>query len=295
MFDSTIGIKIANGEYYSILSEGSLVRRRLILTTASDNQERVQINIFKGKEGEGAESASFLGSLLIEDIEPSQQGAPEIELILGVDAEGRLSATACDKGKEEGGYQSLNVNLDFPWKLEAQRSSGAAWDEDISLDGTSFVKNDLTREESSFDKEAREKKPQRRWAHLLFLGGFILLGIAIVMLFLLFREVSDKPKTSLNIEKTSIQEKAEPEEVRAPEVSAAAATEPEPAPPSKEPEAKPPSPENFRYLIKRGDTLWDLSNSFYRTPWLYRKIAKDNNIVNPDLIYAGTKLNIFEN
>ena len=49
------------------------------------------------------------------------------------------------------------------------------------------------------------------------------------------------------------------------------------------------------YRLKWGDTLWNLSISFYRTPWLYGLIAVENGIKNPDLIYAGTDLFIPEN
>lgn len=44
------------------------------------------------------------------------------------------------------------------------------------------------------------------------------------------------------------------------------------------------------YLIKKGDTLWDISGEFYKKPWFYHKIAEYNNIKNPDLIYYDTKL-----
>ena len=57
---------------------------------------------------------------------------------------------------------------------------------------------------------------------------------------------------------------------------------------------KPPVPKIVRYRIKKGDTLWDISAAYYRTPWLYKKIAKDNNIKNPDLIFTDTYLNIKE-
>ncbi len=50
--------------------------------------------------------------------------------------------------------------------------------------------------------------------------------------------------------------------------------------------------ENIRYRIKWGDTLWDISSTYYRTPWLYKKIARDNKIKNPDLIFAGSHLTI---
>ncbi|MFP4363270.1 MAG: Hsp70 family protein [Spirochaetia bacterium] len=44
------------------------------------------------------------------------------------------------------------------------------------------------------------------------------------------------------------------------------------------------------YYIRYGDTLWDLSNSFYRTPWLYERIARANGIPDPDVIYAGDRI-----
>ena len=39
------------------------------------------------------------------------------------------------------------------------------------------------------------------------------------------------------------------------------------------------------YRIKQGDTLWDISATYYRNPWLYPKLAKANSIKNPDLIF----------
>ena len=49
------------------------------------------------------------------------------------------------------------------------------------------------------------------------------------------------------------------------------------------------------YRIKRGDTLWDISATYYRNPWLYHKLARVNSIRNPDLIFAGSRLYIPEN
>ena len=48
------------------------------------------------------------------------------------------------------------------------------------------------------------------------------------------------------------------------------------------------------YWIRRGDTLWGISSSFYRNPWYYGRIAEENRIRNPDLIYAGSKIFIPE-
>jgi hypothetical protein len=65
----------------------------------------------------------------------------------------------------------------------------------------------------------------------------------------------------------------------APEDAAAAA----PAPAAEEP--APP------YIIKQGDTLWDISNTFFKDPFLWPFIWKANPaITNPDLIFTGNKL-----
>lgn len=48
------------------------------------------------------------------------------------------------------------------------------------------------------------------------------------------------------------------------------------------------------YRIKRGDTLWDISSTYYRNPWLYPVIARANGIKNPDLIIAGARIFIPE-
>ncbi|MCQ2595696.1 MAG: LysM peptidoglycan-binding domain-containing protein, partial [Treponemataceae bacterium] len=50
--------------------------------------------------------------------------------------------------------------------------------------------------------------------------------------------------------------------------------------------------ETKRYQIKRGDTLWDIADSFYKNPWMYEKIAKANRIKNPDYILSGTWIEI---
>ena len=59
-----------------------------------------------------------------------------------------------------------------------------------------------------------------------------------------------------------------------------------PAPPPQAAKAS----EVARYQVKWGDTLWDIAQSYYNNPWLYKRIATANNIKNPDHIVAGTIL-----
>ena len=60
----------------------------------------------------------------------------------------------------------------------------------------------------------------------------------------------------------------------------------------KEPAASVLAQKAVRYKLRWGDTLWDLSETYYRNPWLYTKIATHNKLKNPDLIISGTYIEI---
>ena len=50
------------------------------------------------------------------------------------------------------------------------------------------------------------------------------------------------------------------------------------------------------YTVKKGDTLWDLSQSFLNNPWYWPKIWADNpDVENPHWIYPGNRLKIRQN
>ena len=82
-------------------------------------------------------------------------------------------------------------------------------------------------------------------------------------------------------------EKKEPEAALKPDEAAAPAKEPV------ETKTVPVADENAVYVIKQGDTLWDISSALLKDPFLWPFIWKANPyIVNPDLIYPGNKLAI---
>ena len=109
MSDSTIGIKIANRSYYPIIEERPEQKKRLVLTTVNDDQSSVQIDLYRG-DGKDLQNALYIGSLIIDNIEPASKGDPEVELILGIDMDKNLVATAADV--RSGERQSLSVSLD---------------------------------------------------------------------------------------------------------------------------------------------------------------------------------------
>ena len=48
------------------------------------------------------------------------------------------------------------------------------------------------------------------------------------------------------------------------------------------------------YTIQKGDTLWDLSNTFFDSPWYWPDLWEENSqIANPHWIYPGEKIRLF--
>ncbi len=108
--------------------------------------------------------------------------------------------------------------------------------------------------------------------------------LVIAATFMLF------PSTARPQEKTEpvASEKTEPV---APEITEPAALEiTEPAAPEI---TEPAAPESGIYVVVQGDTLWDISNSLLKDPFLWPLIWKENPFIrNPDLIYPGNRLAI---
>lgn len=273
---SSIGIRVADGDYYKVLDEGSRTKRRVVLTTVNDNQNSVHIDLYRGENGSLA-AATFIGSLVIDNIDPAPKGNPEIELVLGIDEGGTLEATASDRATGE--RQSLSVSMSSLSQVDGEEAP------DFSLDERYQPSFGVSPEESSsltaagsgiVDAPARERSRPSA-LRIIAIVFFALVLLAIVAL-LIYRFALPR-------------EHAAPAPAATPPPAAAPAPAPQAAAP-----AAPAKPTirsgGVSYYVLWGDNLWDLSLSFYRTPWLYGKIAKANHIKNPDLIFAYTTIYI---
>jgi hypothetical protein len=313
---STIGIKIANGEFYSIIEENSSVKKRLVLTTVHDKQRSVQIDLYKSFTRTMAD-ALYIGSVVVENIKARPRGEPSIELVIASTEGGEITADAVDLDTGSGtGHQILNVSLkslteehaeeDFPdFELEQQKGPP------VSLYGGKNLRS------------KRETDPEQKKSFpilIVILAGLLIVLACLLIWFFLIRTKSSGSDTTPPAGLIVPAEQPVPlppaRETVEPAPQKEVPKEPPPAPalvqaPKEPPKAaanrdrsRPVPPvasykvpaaipkEGISYKVRWGDTLWDIAAAFYRNPWLYPRIARFNNIRNPDLIISGTSIRI---
>jgi hypothetical protein len=312
---STIGIKIANGEFYSIVEENSSVKKRLVLTTVHDKQRSVQIDLYKSFTSTMAD-ALYIGSLVVENIKPRPKGEPSIELVISSTESGEIVADAIDlDSSTQGEHHYLNVSL-----------------KSLDEDNREYEIPDFELEQNEspptglYEKAKKiHEKEEKRFPWLVVVcAGLVLAGICIAAWLLVFRgrlppgsseQASSRPPAEAQPSPPAPAPQAPQTPPAARETPPPPPAQPSPPPVIQAPVTPPPAPaqagrkrpappvasykapttiprEGAPYRIRWGDTLWDISEAFYRNPWLYPRIARFNNIRNPDLIISGRTIRI---
>ena len=324
---SDIGIKIANGEFYPIIKENSLIRKRLILTTVHDNQPSVQIDLYRSST-DTITDAQYIGSLVVENIRPKPKGEPSIEMVISSKADGDIVANAVDLDTSAGGeHYELAVSL-----KSLDETSRDLEIPDFELESNEEPPSGLYHHA----KKIQEKKKRRSSGGIFILIGLLLiLGLLAAWLFFLGGMEIVNSKFGRFIPARTSQSAVQPEPARQPEPEPVRQADPvasppepvtqsepvqqaapEPAPviqapavqpaPRPQPAAsrRPPPPvasynvpatiprEGVDYGVRWGDTLWDIADAFYRDPWLYPRIARHNNIANPNHIISGRTIRV---
>ncbi|MCL1818433.1 MAG: Hsp70 family protein [Spirochaetaceae bacterium] len=82
-----IGLKLADGSFYPVLEDGVPETKKIILTTAMDNQETVHIVLVRGKRGDSDEDLTFIRELFLQGLEPAPRGVHDITLTLSLNAD----------------------------------------------------------------------------------------------------------------------------------------------------------------------------------------------------------------
>ena len=314
MATSKIGIKIADGTFYPVLDAGGMERKRLTVTTVKDNQDQVQIDLYRGEE-KTLDNADYIGSLMIEDIPPSPKGEPEVEVILGIDDEGNLNATASES--TSGNRQSLSTSLENLGAEGAYRVPEFELDQDLETESLLEEEADLTGTTYPIEQRDRRKDYVERkgnpWLRIVFviLGLLIIAGLTF-LIFQLFgqrgagtptevgtrteqvesttgegKEAADKTEAAKTPTPTTASDQTQESDIAKTTTAAGTA----------EKKTIQDSSEGLWHNIRWGDTLWDISTKYYRNPWKYHDIARHprNKIRNPDYILAGFKVFIPKN
>jgi hypothetical protein len=308
------------------MEENSPVKKRLVLTTAHDNQKSIQIDLYNSYAKTMAD-ALYVGSLVVENLQPRPRGEPNIEMILSSNSAGQITADALDlDASTAGAPQHLSVSLADV--AEDDRINDEIPDFDLES-GEPPLRGLYDRDSALGRSTLKKKFP---WPPLI-IAAALLLALGGLLYFFFFNSRGIAIRSGLRRPAAAsvtpppveppvpVTPPAEPPARSAPvtppaEPSARSAPV---APPVISAAQQPPRGEvsgevrsdrtrmppvaSYRipqtipregtpYTIRWGDTLWDISEAFYRTPWLYPRIARFNGIRNPDRIISGRTIRI---
>lgn len=270
-----IGIRLADGSVYPVFDRDRSGAKRLILTTSHDDQDEVDVEVLYADDEAPERAPAPVGRIRIGGLTAHPRGAPELELTVRLTPSQSVSLSLLDR--ETGNSATRSLGLDEP------TPAGVSGPQDYE------VPPSLTED---FEPALIESEsPQRSSAGLRIAAAVIALlllaGAGLLIWWFLLRpipagtpEAADTPPAPRAAEQPA----AEPAETDAtvPPDAEAPAADAAPSPP----------PGSVEYRIRRGDTLWDLSQAFYDTPWRFPDLAEWNDIPNPDLIYTDRRLSI---
>lgn len=207
----------------------------------------------------------------------------------------------------ETNLDSTNNEIDFDTSALDSPVASASPAMDFS---DLYDKETLDGKNNSYDEEEETEKKTRVPVIICVVCAIICVIATLLILFVvpskynLLKNHKEKESTEILSENNSQTEDSDiQQDIQNEEVAA----EPEPAPEAVEdtvvvaPEPEvvvpvPPAPKpvekakDIKYRIRWGDTLWDISDAYYKNPWRYKKIARYNKIKDPDLIISGTDI-----
>jgi hypothetical protein len=268
-------------------------------------------------------NASYIGTLLVENIKQRKKGSSSIELIISYNKEGELLATAYDLDKpykknkamlvismppdnDNNSFEGLEFEpaqyMDNEFATEVKRSNTARTMTTafaaililLAIFGLwSFMRQTESAEDEALSESTAEVPPVEVTPDPVAITPAPVEAAPVIP----FPDTPEDPVLSAETPLPANepvaappQRAAEPTPVARPQTRA---SRERPAAPvtSINPPAVIPS-DGIKYRLRWGDTLWDVSQAFYRTPWYYRYIARHNGIRNPDRIVSGSTITI---
>jgi hypothetical protein len=320
---SMIGIKVADGAFFPILADDVAAKKRLVLTTVHDEQTSVQVDFYK-TSGALLQKAAYIGTLPLQNISKKKKGDPSIEVIVSVNGEGEFFASAYDiDNPSDKGNHVLTVSL-------TEHDAGVFENIDFSENSISIDKENVLDSEYAGHGKKPPLAINPRILIMTGIGIAAILLTVFCLRFFVFSNLSiasgkneaaeteqglpplpppepvpemppplePEPETLAETPPPPPADTAEsmPQVIEAPPVPAAqrpAARRGRPSAPVSSYKVPAVIPaEGVAYRIRWGDTLWDISQAFYRTPWSYSYLARYNGIRNADRIVAGRTIRI---
>jgi molecular chaperone DnaK len=94
----TLSIETLGGVSTPLIERNTTIptRKSQIFSTASDNQNQVEVNVLQGERPMAVDNKS-LGRFVLDGIPPAPRGIPQVEVTFDIDANGILNVTAADK------------------------------------------------------------------------------------------------------------------------------------------------------------------------------------------------------
>ena len=266
-----IGIRLADSTFFSICSDGP-EKKRVVLSAANKNQKKAKIDLFRYNAPDDKDGY-HIGSLFLDPIGYDDAGDSEIELFIDTDGR-RIRAVATDlRGEGKDAFET-----DLPGVVPASS-------------------------QVSIPKESTPKPAPvavKGIRSLQIMMAVLLLMMAFVTGMLLYSMLSapcmrdmpgfaEIPGQELPPPPMPPVPPAPPAPDPAPVPPPAPAPVPTP-PPAPKPVPAPQAQEYIRYTVKYGDTLWSLARDFCKDPYMYKRIAAENNLESPDKLISGTTL-----
>ncbi|HEX9681127.1 MAG TPA: molecular chaperone DnaK [Anaerolineales bacterium] len=107
----TLSIETLGGVATALIERNTTVptRKSQVFSTASDNQNQVEIHVVQGERPFAADDKS-LGKFILDGIPPAPRGVPQIEVTFDIDADGILNVTATDRATSRSQHITITAS-----------------------------------------------------------------------------------------------------------------------------------------------------------------------------------------
>jgi molecular chaperone DnaK len=107
----TLSVETLGGVATPLIERNTTIptRKSQIFSTASDNQNQVEIHVLQGERPMAIDNKS-LGKFILDGIPPAPRGIPQIEVTFDIDANGILKVTALDKATNRSQHITITAS-----------------------------------------------------------------------------------------------------------------------------------------------------------------------------------------